>query len=138
MLHEVARGLLVLALLSARAAPAGAQVDEGSAGETAERRAIDTQIYVSVGLHAASSVFVVGGGFAILWGAFGLTAEGGNETEEMATFVGGFVSVPIGVILFAVALGLDIDAAIRFHALPRAVSFGPGPGELGLSLAYDF
>ena len=94
-----------------------------------------------------SALLVTGGGSAILWGITTISSAAlpipyrcdGECEAATAAFVGGLVAAPLGAIVPAIAIGLNIDALSRRGALERSrVSIGPGPGELGLSLALAF
>lgn len=143
--HAIVIAVLVLGLASV----ARAQATSGAFHE-GERRAQlhDQQVAANV-LYVASVVVglygIVGGGLSLggLGGPECIPADSARCAQERLTFdalfYGGFAADGLAHVLFFVALGLDLDRRSRQRALDWArgrVRLVPGPGQLGLGLAF--
>ena len=129
-------GVVAIALWPDSALAQTPHLDPTSA---AEHESIEHELHAAVGLYVTSAFLVSGGGSAILWGVTLFSTCYRSCDGATAGFVAGLIAAPLGVIALVIAIGLDIDALSRRGALRRLdLSIGPGPGELGLSLALRF
>lgn len=121
-----------------------AQAPQLDPSHVAERRSIGSQLSAAEGLYVTSSVLLTGGGVTIygaLFALFRCSWGPGACADSGATiaFFLGAVAAPLGLILLAIAIGLDVDAHVRRGALrARGLSIAPGPGDVGLGFALSF